>query len=378
MSKQDFYELLGVSRDVDMGGLKSAYRKLAMKHHPDRNPGDSESESKFKQISEAYEVLSDTEKRAAYDQYGHSAFENNGSGGSGFSGNFSEGFRSFSDIFEDFFGDFGGGRRSSRGRNSNNRGSDLRYDLSITLEEAFTGKKQNIKFSTSEKCNTCKGNGSKPGSSPDRCTYCGGNGRVRSNQGFFTVQQTCPQCAGSGEEITNPCSDCNGQGNTQTSKKVSVTIPKGVDDGTRIRLAGKGEAGTRGGASGDLYLFINVKSHELFKRSDVNLFFEFPISIADAALGTTIEIPTIDGKKAKIKIPDGTQDGKQFRLKGKGMPFMRRGDFGDLYVQIKTEVPVYLNKEQRNLLEKFREIENDKSNPSIKKFFQKAKDFWKS
>ncbi|MEC8074429.1 MAG: DnaJ C-terminal domain-containing protein, partial [Pseudomonadota bacterium] len=225
---------------------------------------------------------------------------------------------------------------------------------------------------------TCKGNGSKPGSSPDRCTYCGGNGRVRSNQGFFTVQQTCPQCAGSGEEITNPCGDCNGQGNKQTNKKVSVTIPKGVDDGTRIRLAGKGEAGTRGGTSGDLYLFINVKSHELFKRSDVNLFFEFPISIADAALGTTIEIPTIDGKKAKIKIPDGTQDGKQFRLKGKGMPFMRRGDFGDLYVQVKTEVPVFLNKEQKDLLERFRRIENEKSNPSIKKFFQKAKSFWDS
>ena len=248
--------------------------------------------------------------------------------------------------------------------------------MSISLEESYSGKKQNIQFSTSEKCNTCKGNGSKPGHSPDRCTYCGGNGRVRSNQGFFTVQQTCPQCSGSGEEITNPCSDCNGQGNKQATKKISVTIPKGVDDGTRIRLAGKGEAGSRGGASGDLYLFINVKSHELFKRSDVNLFFEFPISITDAALGTTIEIPTIDGKKAKIKIPEGTQDGKQFRLKGKGMPFMRRGDFGDLYVQVKTEVPVYLNKEQKELLEKFRKIENEKSNPSIKKFFQKAKSFW--
>ena len=254
----------------------------------------------------------------------------------------------------------------------------LRYDLSITLEEAYQGKKQDIKFSTTEKCNTCKGNGSKPGHSPDRCTYCGGNGKIRSNQGFFTVQQTCPQCNGNGEEITHPCNDCNGQGKKQASKKISVTIPKGVDDGTRIRLAGKGEAGSRGGATGDLYLFINVHSHELFKRSDENLFFEFPISLADAALGTTIEIPTIDGGKAKIKIPDGTQNGKQFRLKGKGMPFMRRGDFGDLYVQVKTEVPVYLNKKQKELLEQFREIENDKSNPSIKKFFQKAKDFWKN
>ena len=375
MSKQDFYDVLGVNRDVDGNSLKSAYRKLAMKHHPDKNPGDAASEKKFKEISEAYDVLSNPEKKAAYDQYGHDAF--NGQGQGGFSQDFSSGFGSFSDIFEDFFGDFGGGGRS-RGRKSNNRGSDLRYDLSISLEEAYEGKKQDIKFSTTEKCGTCKGNGSRPGSSPDTCSYCGGNGKIRSNQGFFTVQQTCPQCNGAGEEITNPCTDCNGQGKTQTSKKIAVTIPRGVDDGTRIRLAGKGEAGSRGGSTGDLYLFVNVNSHNLFKRSDENLFFEFPISLADAALGTTIEIPTIDGGKAKIKIPDGTQNGKQFRLKGKGMPFMRRGDFGDLYVQVKTEVPVYLNKKQKELLEQFREIENEKSNPSIKKFFQKAKDFWKN
>ena len=375
MAKRDFYDILGVNKNASPQELKSAYRKLAVKHHPDKNPGDKTSEEKFKEASEAYGVLSDKSKKENYDNFGHAAFENGGSGQSGFGG-FSG--ADFSDIFEDFFGDFGGGRRSSRGRGSNNRGSDLRYDLSITLEEAYSGKKQNIQFATSEKCTSCKGNGSKPGSSPDKCTFCGGNGKVRSNQGFFTVQQTCPQCAGSGEEITNPCVDCNGQGNKQTSKKISVTIPQGVDDGTRIRLAGKGEAGTRGGTTGDLYLFINVKSHKLFKRSDVNLFFEFPISIADAALGTTIEIPTIDGKKAKIKIPDGTQEGKQFRLKGKGMPFMRRGDFGDLYVQVKTEVPVNLNKEQKELLERFRKIENEKSNPSIKEFFQKAKDFWKN
>tara|TARA_B100001142_G_scaffold37221_1_gene32646 strand:- start:5239 stop:6378 length:1140 start_codon:yes stop_codon:yes gene_type:complete len=379
MAKRDYYDVLGVNKSASPEELKSAYRKLAVKYHPDKNPGDKAAEDKFKEASEAYGILSDKSKKDNYDNFGHAAFENGGGGQGGFGGFGGFSGADFSDIFEDFFGDFGGGsRRSSRGRNSNNRGSDLRYDLSITLEEAYLGKKQNIKFSTSEKCNTCKGNGSKPGSSPGRCTYCGGNGRVRSNQGFFTVQQTCPQCTGSGEEITNPCTDCNGQGNKQISKKISVSIPKGVDDGTRIRLAGKGEAGTRGGASGDLYLFINVKSHDLFKRSDVNLFFEFPISIADAALGTTIEIPTIDGKKGKIKIPDGTQDGKQFRLKGKGMPFMQRGDFGDLYVQVKTEVPVYLNKEQKELLEKFRKIENEKSNPSIKKFFQKAKDFWKS
>ena len=374
MAKRDYYEVLGVGKDASADQIKSAYRKKAVKYHPDKNKGDKAAEDKFKEASEAYHVLSNSERKQNYDNFGHAAFENGGGGRSGF-GNFD--FSShFSDIFEDFFGEgFGSGRRSRR---SNNRGSDLRYDLTISLEEAYTGKKQDIKFSTSEKCNTCSGSGSKPGHDVGSCSMCGGHGQVRSSQGFFTVQQTCPQCAGSGEEITNPCNSCNGQGKKQASKRLSVTIPKGVDDGTSIRLSGKGEAGSRGASNGDLYLFINVDRHDLFKRSDVNLFFEFPISIADAALGTTIEIPTIDGGKAKIKIPDGTQNGKQFRLKGKGMPFMRRGDYGDLYVQVKTEVPIYLNKQQKELLEKFREIENEKSNPSIKKFFQKAKSFWKN
>jgi molecular chaperone DnaJ len=375
MAKRDYYDVLGVNKSASPEDIKSAYRKLAVKYHPDKNPGDKAAEDKFKEASEAYGVLSDKNKKENYDNFGHAAFENGGGSQGGFGG---FGGSDFSDIFEDFFGDFGGGGRRNSRRSSSNRGSDLRYDLSITLEEAYLGKKQNIQFSSSDKCGTCKGNGSKPGFSTDRCTYCGGNGKVRSNQGFFTVQQTCPQCSGSGEEITNPCSDCGGNGVKQTSKKISVTIPKGVDDGTRIRLAGKGEAGSRGGANGDLYLFINVKSHELFKRSDENLFFEFPISIADAALGTVIEIPTIDGGKAKIKIPDGTQSGKQFRLKGKGMPYMRGNGTGDLYVQINTEVPISLNKEQKELLEKFREIENEKSNPSIKQFFKKAKSFLKN
>ena len=320
-------------------------------------------------------MLSDGERKQNYDNFGHAAFEN-GAGGRGGFGNF-DFSNSFSDIFEDFFSDFGGGS-GRRDRKTNFRGSDLRYDLSITLEEAYTGKKQDIKFSTSEKCNICKGSGSKPGHDAGSCSMCGGHGQVRSNQGFFTVQQTCPQCSGAGEEITNPCNDCSGQGKKQTSKRLSVAIPKGVDDGTRIRLAGKGEAGTKGASNGDLYLFINVYSHDLFKRSDENLFFEYPISIADAALGTSLEMPTIDGVKAKIKIPAGTQSGKQFRLKGKGMPYMRGSGNGDLYVQVNTEVPVSLNREQKELLEKFRKIENEKSNPSIKKFFQKAKSFWKN
>ena len=374
MAKRDYYDVLGVSKGATPDQIKSAYRKLAVKHHPDKNKGDKASEDKFKEASEAYHVLSNAERKQNYDNFGHAAFENGGGGRGGFS-NFD--FSShFSDIFEDFFGEsFGGGRRSRR---SNNRGSDLRYDLSITLEEAYSGKKQDIKFSSSEKCETCKGSGSKPGHNVGSCSMCSGHGQVRSSQGFFTVQQTCPQCSGSGEEITNPCSSCGGQGKKQSSKRLSVTIPKGVDDGTRIRLSGKGEAGTRGGGNGDLYLFVNVYSHELFKRSDENLFFECPISIADAALGTSIEIPTIDGGKAKIKIPAGTQSGKQFRLRGKGMPFMRGSGAGDLYIQVNTEVPISLNKEQKELLEKFREIENEKSNPSIKKFFQKAKSFWKN
>ena len=374
MAKRDYYDVLGVNKSATPDQIKSAYRKLAVKHHPDKNKGDKAAEEKFKEASEAYHVLSSSERKQNYDNFGHAAFEN-GSGGRGGFGNF-DFSSSFSDIFEDFFGEgFGEGRRSTR---SNKRGSDLRYDLSITLEEAYTGKKQDIKFSTSEKCDTCKGSGSKPGHNVGSCSMCGGHGQVRSSQGFFTVQQTCPQCSGSGEEITNPCTSCGGQGKQQASKRISVTIPKGVDDGTRIRLAGKGEAGSRGAGNGDLYLFINVYSHDLFKRSDENLFFECPISIADAALGTSIEIPIIDGGKAKIKIPSGTQSGKQFRLKGKGMPYMRGSGIGDLYVQVNTEVPVSLNREQKELLEKFREIENEKSNPSIKKFFQKAKSFWKN
>ena len=380
MAKRDYYEVLGVNSSTPQEEIKKAYRKSALKYHPDKNKGDKTSEEKFKEASEAYHVLSDKKRRKNYDQFGHAAFE--GAGGRGgfanfdFTNAFSDIFGS--DIFDDFFDGFGGGRRSGRRRQSENRGTDLRYDLTISLEDAYLGKKQEIKYSSSEKCDRCNGHGSEPGSSPSECSACDGHGQVRSNQGFFTVQQTCPQCGGSGEEISNPCKNCRGIGKKQTYKKLSVTIPKGVDDGTRIRLSGKGEAGVKGSSNGDLYIFINVNSHDIFKRSEENLFFEFPISIADAALGTVLEVPTIGGGKAKVKIPAGTQAGKQFRLRDKGMPIMRSRDYGDLYIRVITEVPVSLNKEQKELLEKFRNLENNKTTPNIRNFFEKAKNFWKN
>jgi len=380
MAKRDYYEVLGVGKSTPQEEIKKAYRKLAVKHHPDKNKGNKVSEEKFKEAGEAYHVLSDKERRQNYDQFGHAAFE--GAGGRGdfanfdFTNSFSDIFGS--DIFDDFFGDFGGGRRSGRQRQSENRGADLRYDLTISLEEAYSGKKQEIKYSSSEKCDRCSGQGSEPGSSPNECSMCGGHGKVRSNQGFFTVQQTCPQCGGAGEEISNPCKSCKGLGKKHAYRKLSVTIPRGVDDGTRIRLAGKGEAGVKGSSNGDLYIFININSHDIFRRSEENLFFEFPISIADAALGTILEVPTIGGGKAKVKIPAGTQNGKQFRLRDKGMPIMRSKDYGDLYIRVITEVPISLNKEQKELLEKFRTLENSKTTPNIRNFFEKAKNFWKN
>ncbi len=380
MAKRDYYEVLEVGKSTPQEAIKKAYRKLALKYHPDKNKGDKTSEEKFKEASEAYHVLSDKERRQNYDQFGHAAFD--GAGGRGgfanfdFTNAFSDIFGS--DIFDDFFDGFGGGRRSGRRRQSENRGADLRYDLTISLEDAYSGIKQEIEYSSSEKCDRCNGHGSEPGSSPSECSACDGHGQVRSNQGFFTVQQTCPQCGGSGEEVSNPCKNCRGVGKKQTYKKLSVTIPKGVDDGTRIRLSGKGEAGVKGSSNGDLYIFINVNSHDIFKRSEENLFFEFPISIADAALGTILEVPTIGGGKAKVKIPAGTQTGKQFRLRDKGMPIMRSRDYGDLYIRVTTEVPISLNKEQKELLEKFRTLENNKTTPNIKNFFEKARNFWKN
>ena len=376
MAKRDYYEILGTNKSASSDEIKKAYRKSALKYHPDKNKGDKASEAKFKEASEAYHILSSKERRANYDQFGHSAFEGAG-GRNGFSN--SDFSSSFSDIFEDFFEGFGDSRgRRQGGRSADLRGADLRYDLSISLADAYNGKKQEIRFSSSDKCEKCNASGAEPGSKPISCSMCGGRGQVRSNQGFFTVQQTCPGCSGAGETISTPCTECKGMGKKQTSKKIFTNIPKGVDDGTRIRLSGKGEAGIKGGGNGDLYIFVSIESHSIFKRSEENLFFEFPISLADAALGANIEVPTIDGGKAKVKIPSGTQNGKQFRLKGKGMPIMRNKDFGDLYIQAITEVPVSLTKEQKNLLEQFKNLEDNKTNPSIKNFFEKAKKFWKN
>ena len=380
MAKRDYYDVLGIVKSASPEEIKKAYRKSALKYHPDKNKGDKAAENKFKEAGEAYHVLSDKERRTSYDQFGHAAFE--GAGGRGgfsnfdFSSTFSDIFGS--DIFDDFFEGFSGTRGRRQRRSSDFRGEDLRYDLSISLEDAYHGKKQEINFSSSERCERCDGYGAEPGSKPVSCSVCGGQGRVRSSQGFFTIQQTCSECNGSGEQISSPCKTCRGMGKKQSRKKISTNIPKGVDDGTRIRLSGKGEVGIKGGGNGDLYIFVSIEAHSIFKRSEENLFFEFPISLTDATLGTTVEVPTIDSGKAKVKIPAGTQNGKQFRLRGKGMPIIRNKDYGDLYIRVVTEVPVSLTKEQKNLLEQFKKLEDTKTNPGIKNFFEKAKRFWKS
>ncbi len=370
MAKTDYYELLGVGRDVGEKELKSAFRKMAMQYHPDRNPGDTAAEAKFKEINEAYEVLRDPQKRGAYDRFGHSAFENGHGAGAGAAG---FGAGGFSDIFEDIFGEMMGGRgRRSGGRE---RGADLRYNMEVTLEEAWQGKTAEIQVPTAMTCEVCSGSGSKPGSQPKTCATCSGSGRVRAQQGFFSIERTCPNCQGRGEVISDPCADCHGQGRVTRERELSINIPAGIEDGVRIRLGGEGEAGARGGPPGDLYIFVTVKPHEFFQRDGADLFCRIPVSMTTAALGGQFEVATMDGTKSRVKVPEGTQTGKQFRLKGKGMPVLRSNNFGDLYIQVVTETPQKLTKRQRELLEEFDQISSEHNSPESAGFFSRMKSF---
>ncbi|QND54063.1 molecular chaperone DnaJ [Phyllobacterium sp. 628] len=369
--KADYYETLGVARGADEKELKSAFRKLAMQYHPDKNPGDETAEHRFKEIGEAYETLKDPNKRAAYDRFGHAAFENGGMGGGGGFG----GTGGFADIFEDIFGEMmGGGRqRRSGGRE---RGADLRYNMEITLEEAYAGKTAQIRVPTSIVCDECTGTGAKAGTSPVTCNTCGGSGRVRAAQGFFSIERTCPTCHGRGQTIKDPCPKCAGQGRITEERSLSVNIPAGIEDGTRIRLTGEGEAGVRGGPSGDLYIFLSLKPHEFFQRDGADLYCKVPISMTTAALGGQFEVATLDGTQTRVKIPDGTQNAKQFRLKGKGMPVLRQPAMGDLYIQISIETPQNLNKRQRELLEEFERVSSQDNSPQSSGFFARMKDFF--
>jgi molecular chaperone DnaJ len=374
MTKRDYYEVLGVPKTADEAALKSAFRKLAMQHHPDKNPGDKNAEATFKEINEAYQVLSDADKRAAYDRFGHRAFENGG-GGPGGAG-FGDGFASsMADIFEDLFGDMvGRGKRGSG--NGRERGADLRTNLDITLEEAFSGKTASVKVPTAITCEACAGTGAKPGSKPKTCTTCGGHGRVRATQGFFSIERTCPTCQGRGEIIEDPCQACQGAGRVVRERNLSVNIPPGVEDGTRIRLTGEGEAGLRGGPAGDLYIFLSVKAHAFFQRDGADLFCRVPISMVQAALGGEFTVPAVDGSQAKVKIPEGTQSGKQFRLKGKGMPVLRSREHGDLYIQAMVETPQKLTKRQRELLAEFEAESSKETHPESAGFFGRMKSFF--
>jgi molecular chaperone DnaJ len=368
--KADFYETIGVARGADEKELKSAFRKLAMQFHPDRNPGDEACEHKFKEINEAYECLKDPQKRAAYDRFGHAAFENGGGGHNGFAGG------GFADIFDDIFGEMMGRRgRSSGGRE---RGADLRYNMEISLEEAFTGKTAQIHVPTSVSCDDCSGTGAKPGTQPVTCAMCSGSGRVRAAQGFFSIERTCPQCQGRGQTIADPCGKCAGQGRVTEERSLSVNIPAGIEDGTRIRLAGEGEAGYRGGPAGDLYIFLSTKPHDLFQRDGADLFCKAPISMTTAALGGSFEVTTLDGSQTRVKVPEGTQNGKQFRLRGKGMPVLRQPTIGDLYIQVAIETPQNLTRRQRELLEEFETISSKENNPQSTGFFARMKDFFDS
>ncbi|MDX7952322.1 molecular chaperone DnaJ [Lichenihabitans sp. Uapishka_5] len=371
MAKRDFYETLGVTRTVTEVELKVAFRKAAMQHHPDRNPGDKTAEIRFKEVNEAYQILSDGQKRSAYDRLGHAAFEQGGG-----QGGMGDGFgASMSDIFDDLFGDMMGRGRSNRS-NGRERGSDLRYNMEITLEDAFKGKTATVKIPTSIACEACSGSGAKPGSRPKTCGTCGGQGRVRAQQGFFAIERTCPTCGGRGEIIENPCAVCAGAGRVTRERSLSVNVPAGVEDGTRIRLSGEGEAGSRGGPAGDLYIFLAVKPHQFFQRDGADLYCRVPISMVQAALGGEFSVPTVDGGEAKVKIPEGTQSGKQFRIKDKGMPVLRSRDVGDLYIQTMVETPQNLTRRQRELLTEFEAESTQKTYSESTGFFDRIKDFF--
>ncbi len=382
-TKTDYYELLSVSRDANGDEVKRAYRKLAMQYHPDKNPGDKNAEVKFREISEAYQVLSDDQKRAAYDRYGHAAFEQGGGMGaggfdfSGFPGGLSD---ILNEVFGDFMGASAGGQRYSNGAQ---RGNDVRYDLELTLEEAFKGIEKTIKVATPQTCETCKGSGSKPGTAPAQCKQCNGAGKVRIQQGFFLMERSCPVCSGAGKVIEHACKECRGQGRVRNERTLKVNIPAGVDTGTRIRIAGEGEGGVRGGSSGDLYVFISVKPHAFLHREGANLLARMPISFVLAALGGTIEVPTLDGAPATLNIPEGAQNGQQFRLKGQGMSTLQQGRVrnenarGDLFVEVSIETPIHLTAKQKQLLEEFDTLsESKKNNPQAHGFLERVKGFF--
>ncbi len=377
MSKRDYYEVLDCDRGADEVVLKTSYRKLAMKWHPDRNQGNPEAEIRFKEVNEAYEVLKDPQKRGAYDRFGHAAFENGGggAGGPGFGNDFAS---SFADIFDDLFGGNmgrgrGGGGNAGGGRG---RGSDLRYNMDITLEEAYAGKAAQIKIPASVQCEACHGSGAKAGTQPKACRTCGGAGKIRHAQGFFTLERTCPTCQGRGSVIEDPCGACGGAGRVTKERTLSVQIPPGVEDGTRIRLGGEGEAGLRGGPAGDLYIFLTIEPHAFFQREGADLYCRVPISMCTAALGGTVEVPTISGEKSNVKIPEGTQSQKRFRLAGKGMPILRSHSRGDMYVQVVVETPQKLTKRQKELLAEFDKECSGETHPESSGFFGRVKEFF--
>ena len=381
MAKQDYYELLGVNKNASDAEIKKAYRTLAMKYHPDRNPGDKEAETKFKEVTEAYEILKDGQKRAAYDQYGHAAFAQGGGAGGfggfnfGFGGGSGGGFGGiFDDIFSEFMGAAAGGR--SRTSQQGQRGADIRYDLEISLEEAYTGLKKEIEIQTAVKCDECNGTGAAAGSKAETCDMCHGTGRVRRQSGFFIEERTCPTCHGTGQVIKNPCKKCGGTGKVSQKKVLEVNIPAGIDTENRMRLSGQGEAGSNGGPNGDLYIFVHVKPHPLFKREATDLYCDIPVSMVTAALGGTIEIPCIDGTKEKVTISAGTQSGDEVRLRKKGMSVLQSKGLGDLFVRFKVETPTKLTAKQKELLKQF-EAESKESSPESNGFFEKLKDFLK-